>query len=457
MKKTKLTTTLAALSLVGALSFTQDTQQVQAEDFDQTIEEYNKKINEVDKEINAIENEMTETEAAISELNESMEKNEADIKELQAQLEESQARHQQLIEEIEQLEKEIAEREEDLANQARAVQTDGHPTNYIGFLLESESLTDALSRFEVVSTIVSANQDLVQEQVDAKELVDAKKQQTEETIAVQNASIDELEALTAQLEAQEYDKQVLVAELGLERANKKSDRETFSNEIAKAQERKEAHAKAMEEKRIAQEKAAREAEERRQAEAKAQAEAQAQAAAEEARQVASAQATTQNSQSASQPQAAPKAEVQTVSVAAAPAPAPAPESAPASSSQLARPANGPITSSFGNRVHPIFGDLRLHAGTDFGGGGSIYAAESGTVSQVGYNSASGNFITIDHNNGLSTTYRHLATGTITVHVGQSVSRGQSIATMGTTGNSTGVHLHFEVRQNGSLVNPVNFL
>ncbi|ENH95956.1 peptidase M23 family protein [Gracilibacillus halophilus YIM-C55.5] len=113
---------------------------------------------------------------------------------------------------------------------------------------------------------------------------------------------------------------------------------------------------------------------------------------------------------------------------------------------------GSITSHMGNR----WGSY--HKGIDISGvsNRSILAADNGTVVSAGWDDGGyGNKIVIDHNNGYRTTYAHLSS--ISVSAGQTVEKGQKIGTMGTTGYSTGVHLHFEVRNNGSLVNPADLL
>jgi murein DD-endopeptidase MepM/ murein hydrolase activator NlpD len=100
---------------------------------------------------------------------------------------------------------------------------------------------------------------------------------------------------------------------------------------------------------------------------------------------------------------------------------------------------------------------RMHKGIDIArpSDRSILAADNGTVTSAGWDGGYGNRVVINHNNGLKTTYSHLSS--INVSVGQTVSRGQKIGVMGRTGNSTGVHLHFEVYQNSKLVNPMNHL
>ena len=130
---------------------------------------------------------------------------------------------------------------------------------------------------------------------------------------------------------------------------------------------------------------------------------------------------------------------------------------PTGGGQLAWPAAGPLTSGYGYRTHPIFGDSRLHTGIDIGApyGAPVVSAGDGTVAYVGAMSGYGNVVVVDHGNGLSTTYNHL--GGFNVSSGQSVSRGTQIATIGCSGYCTGPHLHFEVRVNGSPVDPMPYL
>lgn len=125
--------------------------------------------------------------------------------------------------------------------------------------------------------------------------------------------------------------------------------------------------------------------------------------------------------------------------------------------QLIWPAHGPITSPFGYRIHPIFGTQIFHSGIDLGidTGTPVLAADSGVVVEAGWISGYGYTVIIDHGNGLSTLYAH--NSEVTVSPGQSVSQGQVICYSGSTGYSTGPHLHFEVRLNGSPVNPLGYL
>ncbi len=121
------------------------------------------------------------------------------------------------------------------------------------------------------------------------------------------------------------------------------------------------------------------------------------------------------------------------------------------------PVAGRITSGFGMRFHPILKERRKHTGLDFGAayGTSIYAAGPGVVLSAGYRKGYGNTVVIDHGGGISTLYGHASR--LFVREGQSVKRGDKIAAVGSTGLSTGPHLHFEVRVNGTPVDPRKYL
>jgi len=130
---------------------------------------------------------------------------------------------------------------------------------------------------------------------------------------------------------------------------------------------------------------------------------------------------------------------------------------PTGGGQLLWPAAGPVTSGFGYRTHPIFGDTRFHAGIDIGApyGAPVIASDRGDVIFAGVMSGYGNAIVIDHGNGLATTYNHLSS--FLVSSGQSVPRGSQIGAVGCSGYCTGPHLHFEVRVNGNPVDPMPYL
>lgn len=116
-----------------------------------------------------------------------------------------------------------------------------------------------------------------------------------------------------------------------------------------------------------------------------------------------------------------------------------------------------ITSNYGMRTHPITGVYKLHSGVDISAplGANFVAANSGIVTKAYFNSAYGNMVMIDHGGGISTLYAHGSE--ILVNVGQTVSRGDPILRVGSTGYSTGPHAHFEVRINGIVTNPMEYI
>ncbi len=130
-----------------------------------------------------------------------------------------------------------------------------------------------------------------------------------------------------------------------------------------------------------------------------------------------------------------------------------------SSKGWARPAAGYISSGFGWRVHPIYHSVMFHSGTDLaaGCGVPIYAARGGQIIYAAPLGTYGNFILIDHGGGISTGYAHIANGKTFVKIGEQVSTGTHIADVGTTGGSTGCHLHFEVRENGKATDAVPYM
>lgn len=115
-----------------------------------------------------------------------------------------------------------------------------------------------------------------------------------------------------------------------------------------------------------------------------------------------------------------------------------------------------VSSRFGPRIHPITGEKKNHTGLDIASnqGTTVYASDGGSVTLAGWNGGYGNCIMIDHGNGYVTLYGHLSS--ISVSQGQSVSQGDVIGAVGSTGNSTGPHLHFEVLKDGSRIDPEQF-
>lgn len=127
------------------------------------------------------------------------------------------------------------------------------------------------------------------------------------------------------------------------------------------------------------------------------------------------------------------------------------------SGRLCMPLQAPVTSPFGWRRHPIFGVRKFHTGVDLAGPNhsAIKAADGGDVLYSGWYGGYGKVVIVDHGNGLATLYAHLSKPA--VGAGEAVSKGQVVGYEGTTGFSTGPHLHFEVRVDGKPNNPLNYV
>lgn len=265
----------------------------------------------------------------------------------------------------------------------------------------------------------------------------------------------------------EQEKATLVQELGAAQ-QESDDLETQLTELAERKHGLET-AEAAERQRIAEEAARREAAEEARRQAAAEAASQRQAE-EEAQRQAEAQEEAQRQAEAQEEEARRQREAERAasaapdrpapaSPAAEPAPSPAAEPAP-SSGFLSAPSPAGITSTFGYRIHPLLGDSRLHAGIDYAGacGSPVYAPADGVIISASLTQGSGNKLLIDHGVqrgvNLVTTYSHLSEFAVT---SGSVNRGQLVAYVGSTGLSTGCHLHFETRENGIPVDPFTWL
>ncbi|AOZ94732.1 murein hydrolase activator EnvC family protein [Paenibacillus crassostreae] len=311
-------------------------------------------------------------------------------------------------------EERIASREVMLESRVRLMYTDGS-VSYLEVLMASSSFSDFLMRADSLKMIVDQDQNLLVEHKKDKETVVEKEKELELQYAKAETLYAEMEAQKSILDEKEAEKKVLIAHYDEEIQE--------SNELNVEQEQ-ELIALASERSTLLQQKN--------------------KLVAEEAARVKAAKA-------------------------AAAKRAAAAKSSGSSSSGTYSGNGGPllmpvgsarISSYYGKRTHPVTGEVgKMHNGVDFavGQGTTIEAAESGTVILSEWYSGYGNAVIIDHGGGMWTLYGHIRNGGLKVSVGDSVTRGQKIAESGNTGRSTGPHLHFEVRINGSAVDPMPYL
>ena len=405
-----------------------------------TLEELQQQKDALQLETNTIQSQIEEKSNSLNTLESEKANLETKVNELQSQLDELmgrlaaqedklaaiQSKILELQAEIEALQVVIDQRTEKLNTQARYIQTDAGVTNIASILLSSENFSDLVGKITVVSKIVTANKDIVEQQEADQQKVEDSKVAVEEEKLSAEALKQEILISKNNVVAQKAEIDVQIAQVienyelteaeknGLEstRADLAAQTETISNDMV------------AEETRIAAERAA------------------AEQAASEAAAVAAA-ATAANNLTAS---AAPTTT--------------ASSSYTVNSSGFIKPASGYYSSPFGYRLSPITGGSELHRGQDIAGSGAISAAQSGTVVTATYHASFGYYVVINHGtiNGVTveTLYAHMQPGLL-VAPGQTGSQGQQIGIMGTTGDSTGVHLHFEVHENGGLVDPLNYI
>lgn len=324
--------------------------------------------------------------------------------------------------ELDEAEARVAAREKLLESRVRLMYTDG-AVSYLDVLLSSKSFSDFLDRADSLKMIVDQDQDLLVQHKADKETVIAKKQELEGQYAQAKQLYTDLESQRSVLKEREAERQQLIA--------------FYDEEIQESDEvSEEQNAKLVQ---LANVRSALETQKNK-------------IKAEEAARKA----------------AAAKAEAARRAAAAAKAKAKSSSSISSSSSEYVG-GNGPfllpvgqarISSSFGPRTHPVTGEVgKVHTGVDFavGQGTSIHAADSGTVLISEWWSGYGNCVIIDHGGGVWTLYGHIRDGGLKVKAGERVERGQVIAESGSTGRSTGPHLHFEVRIDGKSVNPMPYL
>ena len=295
--------------------------------------------------------------------------------------------------------------------------------SYMEVIFNATSFSDLLTRIDLVDQVMTYDEQLEADYTAARENVESLEGQAEDLYAENEANKAELEVKQAQLESDIDAACQLIIEMesNIDEYNEVLEQERQTQEdvealiVQKEQELEEAKAA---------EEAARQA---------------AAAAAEAARQAAAAQA----------------------AAAYAPAATNAGSGGYVNSSgtwMMWPTYTRYITSSYGMRVNPVSGIYRLHSGSDIGAayGTAIWSAAAGTVILAGWNGGYGNCVMVNHGNGYTTLYGHMSS--IAVSVGQTVGMGDTLGYVGSTGNSTGPHLHFEVRSSstGGTMDPMGF-
>lgn len=381
------------------------------------ISENQSTLEKIVAQINELENKITETQDKINSVQAEIDQTIVEIEELKASIEE--------------LEHKIAEREELLKERARAIQLSGGSVDYINVLLGANSFVDFIDRFSAVNMLIEADREIMREQAEDKKLLAEQKAEVENKLAEQEKRHAELEDLKASLDRKKKEQAGLKADLEAEQKRLAKEKSALEEEHAEVTGISNALEKKIADEQARLQEIARKAEEERKRKAAAE-----RAAAQKAA------ASKQSSSS-------------TVTTYSAPV---------KNSSGFIRPAAGRLSSNFGGRN--IGAGHENHLGVDIANsaGTPIVAAAAGYVSYAGAMGTYGNVVMITHSiNGqpYTTVYAHNSSNNVSV--GQAVSQGQRIASMGSTGRSTGPHSHFEIHigpWNGArsnAVNPMNYI
>ncbi|MFS0688472.1 peptidoglycan DD-metalloendopeptidase family protein [Sporosarcina sp. 179-K 8C2 HS] len=371
-----------------------------------------------DNAIKATENEIQKFLKQISALNKEIEETNANMNRVINKINKTNEEIDALKESIEDLENKIAERDVVLRERVRAMQVKGNDVNYIDVLLGANSFADFIDRFSAVTSLMDADRDIMRKQQEDIEQLEAEKALVEKKLSELKDSKAQLEKLKANLQSKKKEKNKVIDQLEAEQERLSREKQQLEKEFHEAIEVDAQLEKKIisEQKRIA-EIARKEAERKRKA---------------------------REAAAAKKPGALPQV----------------------SNGFWTRPANGTYSSSFGWRVHPIYGTKRQHRGADIAApiGTPVVAAGDGVVSYAGSMGGYGNVIMITHstNGGIFTTvYAHLSK--ISVSSGQVVDKGTYIGAVGNTGASTGPHLHFEMHVGNwtasgpSAVNPLRYV
>lgn len=365
--------------------------------------------------IKSLDIELNELTDEISQLNDEIDEVNADLEETKAQLEEAKI---------------TEENQYEIMKKRIQYMYENGETSMLEVLLSSENIADLLNQVEYVAGITDYDNNLLDRYKDTKQKVEEMKVQLEQTLEEKNLLNDELTINQDALEEMITNKQTELAKYEANISEARTLSSEYEAQIAEQEEMIEDLLE-QERKRIEEEERKRKEEEERKRKE------------EEERKK---QEALQNQNSSSNNSSASSSSNNSSNT-----------NVSATGFLWPVPSSGRITCGFGYRESPTAGASTYHKGIDIGAssGSNIVAAKSGTVVTASYNVAAGNYIMISHGDGVYTVYMHCSK--LLVSAGDTVSRGEVIGLIGSTGFSTGPHLHFGISINGSYVNPQNYV
>ncbi|SOC27122.1 Peptidase M23 family protein [Brochothrix thermosphacta] len=398
------------------------------------------KADTYDDQIKSIDIQAKTTKEQLVELTDKIKENQTESKKLISDIKKKQEESDKLATRSLELEEKMEKREGVLIKQARALQTNGQDVNYVDFVLNSESVTDAIARVSVISRLVSANREMFDTQKNDKKEVDTAATEMNKIMKIQRENIAKIETNAIDLKEQEATKEAVVAKLATEKTTIQSKKQAEIVRVAAEKADKAAKAASLAAKKAAESEKTNAIEDEK-VEVALMPEVEKEAPTK------TVAPPVESSKPSGQQNVKPETE----------------QPSPPTGSGYIRPSSAPISSHYGPRSG--LDSSGFHKGTDFGGaqGSPIYASKSGKVVLVQNDGAPvsgyGMATIIQHDDGNYTLYAHQSSQSVSV--GQSVTQGQVIGGMGSTGQSTGTHLHFEIRTSlyggiGNVLNPELF-
>ncbi|WP_396442435.1 murein hydrolase activator EnvC family protein [Listeria booriae] len=421
--------------------------QKQQQELQQQKANIDESIHEKEHEVSVLESKQVSAAAELEALVKSITETNAKLQKQQQEVAVTNAEVTKLKGEIKELQNNIQERFDLLKDRARAIQVNGNSQAYVNVILASDNFSDFIDRATMVTTLVSADKDIMAEQKKDENKLSSKQKETETKLASLKKLATEIALSKNNLESQKSQKDELILAIAAE----KDLTQQQKNDLLSKQ-----GALSADEQKVA---GNIQAEKDRQAQAALELAAARKASAERAAKEAAAKAATAKASSKTMTRTESPAEQpsETVSIPSI--------SSGSSTGMFIKPAAGILTSGFSDRTNPVTGKHESHKGQDIAAGGSvpIYAAAGGTVVFSGFGAPGSGYggygyvVEIDHGNGYQTLYGHMRAGSLQVVAGQSVAQGQGIGIMGSTGQSTGQHLHFEIHKNGVPVDPTPYI
>ncbi|WP_391524810.1 murein hydrolase activator EnvC family protein [Listeria booriae] len=421
--------------------------QKQQQELQQQKANIDESIHEKEHEVSILESKQVSAAAELEALVKSITETNAKLQKQQQEVAVTNAEVTKLKGEIKELQNNIQERFDLLKDRARAIQVNGNSQAYVNVILASDNFSDFIDRATMVTTLVSADKDIMAEQKKDENKLSSKQKETETKLTSLKKLATEIALSKNNLESQKSQKDELILAIAAEKDLTQQQKNVLLSKQG---------ALSADEQKVA---GNIQAEKDRQAQAALELAAARKASAERAAKEAAAKAATAKASSKTMTRTESPAEQpsETVSIPSI--------SSGSSTGMFIKPAAGILTSGFSDRTNPVTGQHESHKGQDIAAGGSvpIYAAAGGTVVFSGFGAPGSGYggygyvVEIDHGNGYQTLYGHMRAGSLQVVAGQSVAQGQGIGIMGSTGQSTGQHLHFEIHKNGVPVDPTPYI